>query len=187
MSRSDDSSQASADRPFAVPVSAIVVLVAAMAAAWIAAGSTGLLAHPLRHALTWVALCVAIVAGWPGRHPTNLPSVPGPRPLRAWLALAAAVVLGLIMTAPDQPAVNVLAVTLVTAALVRTESDLSGRAILIAALATAVLGVFRLAADSAPTVWLAADALGRALGWAAGQLTGQSTSWCGWPPCMPVG
>ena len=164
MSRSDDP---------AVPVAAIVVLVAAMAAAWIAAGSTGLLAHPLRHALTWVALCVAIVAGWPGRHPTNLPSVPGHRPLRAWLGLAAAVVLGLIMTPVDQPAVNVLAVTLVTAALVRSQADLRGRVILIAVLATAVLAVFRLAADSIPSVWLAADVFGRMLGRVAGQLTGQ--------------
>ena len=128
-----------------------------MAAAWIAAGSTGLLAHPLRHALTWLALAVAICAGWPRRQ----------EPPVAWLALAAAVVLGLIMTAADLPAVNVLAVTLVTAALVRSQANLHRRVILIAALATAVLALFRLAADSSPTVWLAADALGRALGWLA--------------------
>ena len=154
MSRSDDA---------AVPVAAIVVLVATMVAAWIAAGSTGLLAHSLRHALSWVALGVAIVAGWPRSS----------EPLRGWLALAAAVVLGLIMTPVDQPAVNILAVTLVTAALVRPQADLRGRVILIAVLATAALGVFRLAADSIPTVWLAADVLGRTLGWLAGEVTGQ--------------
>ncbi len=162
-SLSGDRREAERDRSPAVPVAAIVVLLAVMAAAWIAAGSTGLLAHPLRHALTWVALAVAIVAGWPRRD----------EPLSGWLALAAAVVPGLIMTAADLPAVNVLAVTLITAALVRSQATLHGRVILIAALATGVLALFRLAADSSPTVWLAADALGRALGWLAGKVTGQ--------------
>jgi hypothetical protein len=169
MSRHDDPDQANADRASAVPAAAIVVLVAAMAAAWIAAGSTGLLAHPLRHALTWVVLAPGVVAGWPRSDQ----SLVGARLLGGWLGLAAAVVLGLLMTAAPSPAVNVLAVTLVTAALARSEANLRGRVILIAALATAVLAVFRLAADSVPTVWLAADALGWGLGWLAGTISGQ--------------
>lgn len=183
-SSSGEHSEAQRDRSSAVPAAAVVVLLAVMTAAWIAAGSTGLLAHPLRHALTWLALAVAIVAGWPrrdepavvrGSHDPAPPRVAGSadRPQLRWLALAVAVVLGLIMTAADLPAVNVLAVTLITAALVRSQATLHGRVILIAALATAVLALFRLAADSSPTVWLAADALGRALGWPAGKLAGQ--------------
>lgn len=166
MFQHDDRDNANTDNPsanpFAVTSRAIVVLVAAMAAAWIAAGSTGLLAHPLRHALTWAALAVAIVAGWPSRRERS----------GGWLTVAVAVVLGLIMTAVDLPAAGVLAVALVTAALVRWQRDLAARVILIAALATAVLGVFRLACGSIPTVWLAADALGRALGRLAGMISG---------------
>ncbi|MHC4176743.1 MAG: DUF4350 domain-containing protein, partial [Planctomycetota bacterium] len=163
MSRNDDPDRANSDDTSAIPVRAIVVLVAAVAAAWIAAGSTGLLAHPLRHALTIAALAVAVVAGRPRRD----------EPLGGWLALGAAVVLGLIMTAADPPAAGVLAVTLVTAALVRSQATLSGRVILIVALATAVLAVFRLACSSIPTVWLAADALGHGLGWLAGTISGE--------------
>lgn len=162
-SSSGDHSRANSEKPSAVPIGATVVLVAAVAAAWIASGSTGLLAHPLRHALTWAALAVAIVAGWPRRD----------EPLAGWLALAVAVVLGLIMTAVPQPAVNVLAVTLVTAALARTQAGLPGRVILIASLATAVLAVFRLACSSIPTVWLAADAAGWTLGRLAGKISGE--------------
>jgi hypothetical protein len=163
MSPHDLPDQANTHHTAAVPLRTIVVLVAAMAAAWIAAGSTGLLADPLRHALSWVALAVMIVAGWPGRD----------EPLGRWLALGAAVPLGLMMTAVAQPAVNVLAVTLVTAALARSQVDLHGRVIRIAALATAVLAVFRLASSSIPSLWLAADALGCGLGQLAGMITGQ--------------
>ena len=173
MSRRDDDRANTDSRP-APPLSAIVVVVAAMAAAWIAAGSTGLLAHPLRHALTWLALGVAVVAGWPRRDADVRVARSGDRPQP--LTLAAALVLGLIMTAAALPAVNVLAVTLITAALVPSRDTLRGRAILIAALATALLAVFRLASDSIPTVWLAADALGRALGWLGGTISGQPLS-----------
>ena len=159
----DEHGAAGAEKSATVPVRAVVVVVAAVAAAWIAAGSTGLLAQPLRHALCWAALAVAVVAGWPRRDES----------LIGWLALAVAVVLGLIMTASSLPVVNVLAVTLVTAALVRSPASLRGRAILIAVLATAVLGIFRLASTSVPTVWLMADALGGALGRLAGRITDQ--------------
>ena len=54
-----------ASPPTSLRPAAIVVLVAGMVAAWLAAGSTGLLGHPLQHALTWLALAVALVAGWP--------------------------------------------------------------------------------------------------------------------------
>lgn len=147
----------------AVPVPALVILVAALAAAWIAAGSMGLLGHSLRHALTWVALTVAIVAGWPRRDPS----------ITDRLILAGAVVLGVILTTPWLPAVNVLAVAVVAAALARSQTGLGGRVILIAATAIAVLGVFRLACSSIPAVWLAADAAGWVLGRSAGWLVGK--------------
>src|SRR4051812_49903543 len=47
----------------AVPMSTVVAIVFALAAAWMAAGSAGLFGHSLRHALTWVLLGVAGVGG----------------------------------------------------------------------------------------------------------------------------
>ena len=162
-SQYDERNSPSSEASPAVSVRSIVVLGALVAAAWIAAGSLGLLGHPLRHALTWLALAVAIAADWPGRD----------RSFIRWTMLAGTAVLALIMTASAQPAVNVLAVTLLAAALVRPQSGLHGRVVLIAALATAVLGIFRLTCSSIPTVWLAADAVGRNFGRLAGMITGE--------------
>ena len=46
----------------AVPAHVVVAALAGMAAALIAAGSTGMLAYPMRHSLIWLALAVSIVA-----------------------------------------------------------------------------------------------------------------------------
>jgi len=145
------------------PTAAIVTAVAIVAAAWIAAGSLGLLAHPLRHALTWAALAVAMVAGCSKQKQTSI----------QWATLAGAAVLALIMTACTFSAANVLAVTLVAAVLARSHDGIHGRIVMIAALSTAVLGIFRLATTSIPTVWLAADAAGRMLGRMAGATAGE--------------
>ena len=66
-----------------------------------------------------------------------------------------------------------LAVALVLAALARISSGVAGRAVLLAATAVAVLGIFCLAEGSIPLVWLSAAALGQGLGWLAGRLTGR--------------
>ena len=146
-----------------VPVRAIVVLVAGMVAAWVATGSIGFLAHPLRHALTWVALAVAIVAGWPRRDVS----------LHRWLSLAAAVVLGFALTASSLPVVNILAVAVVLAALVRYEGSLRGRIVLLATLAVVVFAVYRLAYTAIPWVWLAANGFGAMLGSLGGWFVAQ--------------
>jgi len=148
--------------PAIVAASAVAVVIAGIVAAWFAAGSTGLLAHPLRHALTWAALAVAIIAAMP----------PPSRSLGTWAILAGGVILGLFMTASTLPAVNTLAVSVVLAAIAQVHRGLTGRVALVAALATAALGVFRLACTAIPTVWLAADAIGWLFGRVAGWLLG---------------
>ncbi|MBN2476863.1 MAG: hypothetical protein JXB62_19810 [Pirellulales bacterium] len=160
---SDDPRVPEPDTSPRVALSAVVILSAAMAAAWIASGSIGLLAHPLRHALTWVALGVAIVSGLPRRDAS------WPR----WALLVAAVLAGLVMTAASLPAVNVLAVALVLAALVGPAPGLQGRVVATAALAVVALGIFRTAQTSIPVVWLAADAVGEVFGRLAGRLAGE--------------
>ncbi|MCY2931129.1 MAG: hypothetical protein NTV86_16895, partial [Planctomycetota bacterium] len=175
----------------AVPsVGVVVSALAGLAAAWLAAGSTGLLTASLRHALTWVALGAVAVAGWPGLT----------RPDPAWLGwagrfqvyLRAALLLaGLIaavgMTASDCSPANVLASPLVLgliASLFPTDPGDIGdpaargarRLLALTAAATAVLGVYRLALSSIPLAWHAANTVGGALGRLGGVLAGQELS-----------
>ncbi|MCG2684437.1 MAG: hypothetical protein L6306_12595 [Planctomycetales bacterium] len=146
----------------AVPARAVVILVAGMAAAWFAAGSTGLLGHPLRHTLTWIALAVAIVAAWPVEI----------RTFRIWAVLAVGVILGFSFTTSPLPAVNVLAVAVVLAAIAQVSRGVTARVVLLGALAATVLGCFRFACVSIPIVRHAADGAGCALGRLAGWLAG---------------
>ena len=145
---------------------AIAAALAGMAAAWIAAGSTGLLAHPLRHALTWPALGLVVVAAWPGR----------PQSVKDRVILLATLVAALLMTALATPVGNVAAVALVLAILARANGGSGGRLLLITALATLLLALFLLASASIPTAWSLADASGRALGRVAGRISGRPLS-----------
>ncbi|MFZ1934514.1 MAG: DUF4350 domain-containing protein [Thermoguttaceae bacterium] len=146
----------------AVPAHAIVMLTAGMAAAWFAAGSTGLVAHPLQRALTWLALAVALIA----TRPRNA------RSFGTWAVLASGVIVGLLFTASAIPTLNVLAIAVVLAAIAQVSRGLPARVALIAALSTAALGCFRLASTTVLTVWHAAEGLGWLMGRAAGGLAG---------------
>jgi hypothetical protein len=147
----------------AVPANAIVMLVAGVSAAWLAAGSTGLLAHSLQHALTWLALAVAIVSAWPESA----------RQVGTWAILAVGVVLAVFSTASGIPTVDVLGVAIVLAAIAQVQRGVTARLAIIAAIAATALACFRFATSSIPVVWLAADRLGWLLGRAAGWLTGE--------------
>jgi len=142
------SSPIAVERPSPVPLRAVVIMVAGMTAAWIAAGSVGLLADGLRHALVWLALGVAVVAAWPRRE----------GPVGDWLSLGVGVLAGLVMTSFSDPALGVLAVAVVLAVLVRSPHLLRGRLILLTTLAVAVFGVYRAAYEAT------ANGLGSVLG-----------------------
>ena len=169
---------------------AVVAALAGLAAGWIAACSVGLLAHALRHALTWVALGVAAVAAWPGRvRPVDsrLPiGDPGLQPAienressigqSFWLRLAALIgglAVAVVMTASGLMPVHVLAVAWFLAVLAGVHVGLERRILLLASVAVGVLGVWRLALTSIPLLWLGADSLGRAMGFLAGRATGE--------------
>ncbi len=145
-----------------VPARAIVALAAGMIAAWFAAGSTGLLAHPLQHAITWVALIVTLLAAWP----ENI------RQFGTWVILAVGIAFGLIFTASSVPTVNILAVAVVLAAVAQVNRGLTARVMLIVAIGAASLAFFRFACDSVATVWSATDGLGWLLGRIVGFLVG---------------
>ncbi len=63
---------------------AVVAIIAGIAGAWIAAGSSGFLGHPLRHALTCLAMGVAVIAAWPWPD----------RAWKNWAILAAGIIAG---------------------------------------------------------------------------------------------
>lgn len=143
----------------------VVAALAGMAAAWLAAGSTGLLAHPLRHGLTWVALAVVVVSAWPRRASGK----------ERWL-LAGSLVVAAAMIAPVFAVYNVLGVSLVLAMLAWTTRGSDRRVLLVAAQAACVLAVYLLACTSIATVWSIADALGGALGLLASRVSAATLS-----------
>ena len=140
--------------PAGPSASAVVAALAGMAAAWSAAGSLGLMSHPLRHGISWVGLGVLLIAAWPRGPIRNRTRI---------VALVTAVVVAVWMTASAMPVCNVLAITLVTAILAGYAGP-DRRLLQITSLATAVLAIYRLAMASIPTVWSLADVAGRALG-----------------------
>jgi hypothetical protein len=158
----DNPNAAHQQQCIAVAPSAIVILIAGAIAAWLAAGSTGLLGHPLQHALTWIALGVAVVAAWPQEN----------RDFGAWAILAVGAIFAVSLTASALPAVNVFAVAIMLAAIAQVSRLVTGRVALIGAFAATALGLFRLACDSMPTVWLIADTKGWVIGRLAGWLAG---------------
>jgi hypothetical protein len=142
---------------------AVTGAVAGLAATWSAAGSLGLMAHPLRHALTWVALAVVVLMAWPLKT----------HGAKSWLLLAAGAIAAAMMTMSSLVVYNVLAVALVLALVASMQTGLDRRIFLIVALSAGCLGLYRFAASTIPTVWLIADRLGSALGYVAGSIVGQ--------------
>jgi len=156
-------SSADAGLATAPSTAAVTAALAGMAAAWAAAGSIGMMIDPLRDALVWLAVAVAVVAGWP-------------RNGRPWLDtvwLAAAVALAAVLTLLPSEASGVLAVAVVLAALARALDGADRRLLAVSAAAVAVFGGYRLALASIPGVWLAADGLGLTLGGIAAGMWGR--------------
>jgi hypothetical protein len=141
----------------------VAAALAALAAAWIAAGSVGLLAHPLRHALLVLALGVILVTAWP-------------REGRSWgriLLLLVAAAVALATTASSLPVVNILGVAILVAAAAAGVAGPAGRLLLATAVAVTAFAVYRFAVTSIPEVWLAGDAVGGAMGRAVGGMAEQ--------------
>jgi hypothetical protein len=143
---------------------AVVAGVGGLAAAWVAAGSVGLLATPLRHALVWVLFLAAVAACWPWNHGRS-----------RWV-MAVSVAAAVVLLAFPLPAVNVLAVAVLLAGLSLGRSGADGRTMLVTAQAVAAFGLYRMAVTGVSVLWLAADALGGGLGAVAGRMAGQPLS-----------
>ena len=135
---------------------------AGLAAAWLAVGGGGLLAHPLRCALVALAGLVAAVLGWP-RQKLSWP--------QRGVLLAGVMAAGGLATS-NQPAVAVWAVCILLAVLSAAGRDEDKFPLRLAARATAILGVYRLVIEAIPWAWTAADKLAGGLSTAAGALSG---------------
>jgi len=135
-----------------------------MLAAWIAAGSTGVLAHPLRIALTWVALIVAVVFVHPWKHRQRL----------LLLGIVALFALPIVVTVA--PMHELLVVAAVFALLAAGQDGVRRSVFLVCAQAVLVLAFFRLACLSIPFVWLLSDAAGAGLGHCSSAMTGKPLS-----------
>jgi hypothetical protein len=140
-----------------------VAALAGLAAAWVAAGSIGLLAHPLRRALALLLLGVAVVA----QRPICLVRAREGPPLL--LTLVAAV----CMIALPLATANAMAATIVLMFLAFASSGQRRDIFLATGAAVAAFGLYRFAVTSVPWLWVGADFTGRSLGSAAGLITGR--------------
>jgi hypothetical protein len=136
----------------------VATAIAALAAAWIAAGSIGMLAAPLRLALFWLAVLVVLLFG----------GLPRADQWRWWASAVAALLLPRLL--PMNPAVDVLAVAVLLAAIGQAAEG-RRRAILRAVAASVLIfGLWRVLCETSPGMWLAADAVAGGLGSLAGWL-----------------
>ena len=142
----------------------LVAAIAGLTAVWIAAGSTGLLAHPLRRMLTLTALGVAICAQrpFPWRQRTGI------------VAMLATVGLTIYMIASPLPVINVMGVSLVLASLAFKSHGQAKKILRILSVAAVVFGLYRMACTCIPLVWSMSDLLGRTIGNVGGLVTHQS-------------
>jgi len=139
----------------------VAAVVAGLAGAWVAAGSTGLLAHALRHVLTWLAVATALMCGWSGW---------GRAPRRVVLTFCIAVLVLVGTCRGTSPAVSVMAVAVALALLAAGRAGAEERVLACAAAAVGVLGVYRFANQCIPAFWLLTDAAGGIITRAASML-----------------
>ncbi len=144
----------------------VAAAVACLAGSWIASGSAGLLAHPLRHVLVWTALALAVLPNLAGRLLPGLAAT-----------VAGAVVAGML-AASDIEAVAVLAPAVLLGGLAVERSDADRRVLRAAATSVAVLALFRLLMTASGTFWLGADVLAGWLGEVGGAIAGRP-AWLG--------
>ena len=152
--------------PAEITISAglVIAIIAGLAGAWFAAGSTGLLSHPFRRILTLAALAVVIFA----ERPLSW------RKDKSLYVMLVAICLAVYLISSPLPVVNIMGVSLFLATLSFTSRGQAKRILLNVSVAVIIFGLYRLAYTSMPMVWSLSDRLGRALGNIGGLITQES-------------
>jgi hypothetical protein len=156
-SRTDACAVASGD------VYAALAAIAGLAAAWTAAGSMGLFAHPLQRVLTLALLAAAVL----------ISPLPAKWTKRSLLGAAATAVAVVLVTASSLMVVNVAAPVLVLAFLASLLSGRDRSILLCASAAATTLALYRLAYTTIPIVWTMAETFSRGAGKLAGFICGR--------------
>lgn len=140
-----------------LPGGIVAAALAALAAMWIVSGSAGLMAHPWRRGLTWLALGCVVVFGWPPRRADRS---------RAGqvIAVLAGACIAVLLVAALRPAVGMLGVVVLLGAMAIAHCGAARSALVAVACAALVAAVFRVALTSFGTVWLLADWAGWLMG-----------------------
>ena len=151
--------------------------VLAIAAAFVAAGSTGLLAHGLRHAITWVLLLLVAALAWPvgagWREKAIVLVASAAAVVLTAVALAAVALAAVALTVSTIPAVNVFAVSLLVSALALAHVGSARAMLFTAAQGSGVLALFQLGQSSIATFWQASNAVAGAVGAVGGEIAGE--------------
>ncbi|MBN2452095.1 MAG: hypothetical protein JXR77_17035, partial [Lentisphaeria bacterium] len=130
-------------------------------ASWFASGAVGLLGHALRRGLTLTALLIAVLLALPRVRVS----------WRAWVGFAGALLATPYLLGSLLPIPAILATALILLVLSRLREGAERHVLGITAEAVCLLALYRFAITSIPVLWLAADAMGRILGAAAGTLS----------------
>lgn len=144
----------------------VAAAVSGMATAWLVAGSAGLMARPLEHALAWLGVGLILATSWPRRRG---------RPMEL-ACLAASVLAAAILLMPAAAVYNVIGVALVLSAAAWTAVGPDRIALTAATFGVSVLAIYRLAVLSAAVAWSASNGLGETLGAWAGSAFGKPLS-----------
>jgi hypothetical protein len=144
----------------ALPTTVVAACAAGLGAGWLAAGSTGLVADPLRVALTWGLLAFCLAIARLARR-------------RLWLLLCVGVMVVQPLLVAGSAIHEVLLVTAVLALLAASHGEQTRRAFAVCAFAAFCLACYRLALTSVPLVWHLSDAIGSGIGRTAAWCTGR--------------
>ena len=151
----------------------VVAALATLVSAWIAAGSMGLLAHPLRRALVLVGVMTALVSGRPTLD-------------RSWVKVCQVLImvtLAVALISVTSFGVNVLGCALIAACLASTANGRAKNALKTTSIAIGVFSIYRMALTSLPWFWLLTDWLAalitRPITWMTGQALAVGPTYAG--------
>ena len=157
-------SQAEGSQASSSDTRAVAAAVLGLIAGWVAAGSVGLLAHPLRRALTLAFLAAAVLTL----------SLPPRRTRLALLGFIVALAVAAAMIASSLTVVNISGAALILVSLAAASWGRNRSVLLSASAGVTALALYRVAYTTIPLVWIAADSLGGRLGGIAGRISARS-------------